>query len=380
MHCKNHRSNRESGQALLTGLFFLIFTLLFFSYFIYFSESVERFYQNHEVAKLQALKDSTQIANALNQIAINNQNIVTAIAEAQNAFTAATELGLQLSYHQPYWETHSIFQKTTRKDLFSNTLSEKTKKFLEENYSSYALASARGFFIAKSLSEKNSRILKSIPKNIAQFFSHTTNAQVHCLALSTQAKYYYPNGMTPLPPSLYNFYLAQKDCQISHPRSFDFLPVPKNLPFFTSGEGNNILSYQKIDVFMPHLSDIQYGIYYVPPKNSQPFILSLKKEVKTSTQSIKKTYNIVENYLFEIPFFNDLKKQKNSISNFYPSQNASIVRISHPNLICENGHPFLAEEDWEKIEICYLNVNYFLKAFFSPKWTSFLTFQETPFI
>lgn len=380
MKNKERKQNQESGQALITGLFFLIFTLLFFCYFIYFSETVERYYANHETAKRQALAESSRIANTLNQIAINNQNIIAAIAESQNAFTIATELGLYLSYHQPYWETRAASQRTVHKGSLANGLSLKTEQTLTQDYNGHALSSARGFFIAKSLADKNQRLLQNLPQNIAQFFKRTTNAQTHCLALATQAENYHPHAMISLPFSLYNFDLAQQNCQISHPRSVLSLPIPPNIPFFTSGESDTILSYEKIDSFQPTLSDIHYGISYVPLEQSLAFILSLKQEVRTPVRSQNKAYQWVEKYLSEIPFFKELKKENAASPQFYNTPHPSLVRISHPKIICENGRSFLTEKDWETMESCSLKANSFLSAFFLPHWTALLTFQEMPLL
>lgn len=237
----------QRGQAFVSGIIFLLFTLLFSIYFLFMAEAYFRNYSNIEKARESILRKSSQVANLINQISINNQNIIASLGIAENAFAEAAEIGLYIGFSQPYWESYGILnQKVLIKDLTSplkeHTLSFSSRSTLKILYSSLQNQSARGLFLAKSLSEKNRKIIAKLPPKIAKNFIRSSNSDVFCFALETQKKYYQKPGFHhfPILENLYHFYLEKEGCKIKQTRGL-FGVLNFTLPLLSSSEANDIL-------------------------------------------------------------------------------------------------------------------------------------------
>ena len=83
--------NKQDGQALVGGLILMMIGLFFSAYFLYVSESFFRLFSNTEQANSDIVKETSNYANILNEIAINNQNIIAAITISENSFLKAFE-------------------------------------------------------------------------------------------------------------------------------------------------------------------------------------------------------------------------------------------------------------------------------------------------
>lgn len=384
MSLKNSKEN-QSGQALVSGIVFLLFALLFSVYFLFMSESYIRNALNIEKARENTLKNSAHVANVINQISLNNQNIIAALAIAENAFVESAEIGLYVGFAQPYWETYGLKQKTstntylpaTRAHFFlkEEHLSNSSKETLEKLYSAFRNQSARGLFIAKSLSEKNKNLIAGLPPEISKNFMRSSNSDAFCFALETQKKYYQKPGFHDILilESLYHFYLEKEGCKIKQQGGiFGFLNL--SLPLQTSSESDHILSYKDFDLI---LKNSQYGIWYVVPENSQNFLSSLKFQSENSVQENKKL-TIISNFLAKIPYFQELNLNKKALLSGFSKKINS--RITHPYFICSkdskwNGD-FLTENDFQNKANCSLSKGQFIKSFFYPKWTPLISSEE----
>lgn len=350
-------NTNENGQVLVGGIVFLLISILFCAYFLYVCESFERKYSNEEKAKEEAIVQAAKIANMLDQISINNQSIIAAVITSQTAFAEAFELGIYTSYEQPYWKTYgSLTQK-------SNSL-EASSAVIKKAYQSYALTAARGFFIAKSLSEKNKNLVAKMPKKISVYFKQSSNAQVHCFALETQRDRYQKPGFVNFPvPKSYPFFLIKNECDVEHRVGKIRGKIQKGLPFLYSSESNEVLSYKKIDKlnFLGNLSfqDNQYGIWFVNPSQQEPFFKALEFKIAKTIDTEKK-YSIVDEYLSRVPFFKNINLA--SKKNLSAVLSDSKIYISHPNIACsENSN---------------CSSNDFLRAFFFPNWAALVKEQK----
>jgi Na+-transporting methylmalonyl-CoA/oxaloacetate decarboxylase gamma subunit len=350
-------NKNEKGQALVGGIVFLLISMLFCAYFIYVCESFARKYSNEEKAKEEVIVQAAKVANALDQISINNQSIIAAVVASQNAFAKAFELGIYVSYEQPYWKTYgSLTQK-------SNSL-EASNAVIKKAYQAYALTAARGFFIAKSLSEKNKNLVARMPKKISSYFKQSSNAQVHCFALETQKDRYQKPGFVNFPvPKSYPFFLIKNECGVEHRVGKIREKIQKGLPFLYSSESNEVLSYKKIDKFNfsenLNFQDNQYGIWFVNPSQQEQFFKALEFKMEKSVDTEKK-YSVFDKYLSGIPFFKNINLA--SKKNLSAVLSHSKIYISHPNIACSENQKCSSNE--------------FLHAFFFPNWAALVTEKE----
>lgn len=97
---------------------------------------------------------------------------------------------MYVGFSQPYWETYGVLNQkipgSTAIIVSEKSLSESSKKNINFLYNSFQLKTGRSLFIAKSLSEKNKIIIRSLPKKIAKYFVRASNADTFCFALETQ--------------------------------------------------------------------------------------------------------------------------------------------------------------------------------------------------
>jgi len=368
---KSQKNKNQEGQALVSGLILLIFTLFFSIYFLFISESYSRNYSNIQKARESTLRESSKIANLINQITINNQLILQSISVAEDAYAEAAEIGLYVSFNQPYWESYGILnQKNFSLNHF--LLSDKTKNSLNLIYSSLLNKSARGLFLAKSLSEKNKKIIEKIPNHISMHFIRSSNADVFCFSLESRNKYYQKPGFHNIPiyENLYHFYLEKKGCKLTQSRGlYGFFN--SQLPLIFSNESDDILSYKS---FNSILKNDFYGIWYVDPNKYKEFFNSLYFNSRSFVEENSK-FTVISKNLSKITFFQDIKlNQKEIISGFSKIINA---RITHPYFYCQPNKnqfgDFIFEEDFLNIDQCALDKNYFIKSFFYPNWISLIT-------
>ncbi|APJ04071.1 hypothetical protein [Silvanigrella aquatica] len=372
-----HKQDNESGQALVTGLIFLIFTLLCSVYFLFFAEAYFKNYSQIQKVREQGLKKASLVAHALNQISMNNQNIIASLAVAQNAFAEAAEIGLYVGFTQPYWDTYGVLnkKKTVKMKSKESYLSSVSSKNINILYTSLQNQTARGLFVAKSLHEKNKKIVALLPQELQSFFIPASNANTFCFALETQEKYYKKPGFHNifLFEHLYRFYLEKENCVIKHvPKLFGSINVSFSL--LSSSETNTILSYKNFDVM---LKKEFYGIWYVNPKNSFEF---LKSTLFYSVNSIEENpkFTVIAKFLDIIPFFKNLNLSDKTLLSGVSKKIK--FRITHPYFICTQNNnwngDFLKERDFENISQCSLSEGQFIKSFFYPKWTPLISQEE----
>ena len=344
--------NKQNGQALVSGIIFLIFTLLFSVFFLFMAESYFRNYSNIEKARQDTLKQSATVANKINQIAVNNQTIITALSFAQSAYAEAAKIGLYIGFAQPYWETYGIRNgKLPTEPLIitkEHSLSDKSTKAIKNVYKAYMLKSARGLYLAKSLSEKNKNIIAGLPPFIANKFMRSSNSDTFCYALETQSEFYRKSkNSLPLKlyNSLYNFYLEKDGCTLKHKKGILNGKIPFEITIFSSSEPDKIFSYKDFDNI---LKNVSYGIWYVEPKNAHNFLDSLYFESQNMVSENKK-FIVISNAISKIPYFSKLNINKKIYLSGFSKKIKS--RITHSNFVCSNhsnwNGDFLTESDFK---------------------------------
>lgn len=349
---------KEDGQALVGGLILSLIVLLFASYFLYASESFFRLFSNAEKANSEIVVQTSTYANILNEISINNQNILAAITVSQNAFLKAYEYGLYVGFHQPYWETYSALKKQSS---LSAGLSQDSQSSIEKVFGSYSLTTARGFFIAGALAEKNNVLLKKLPIKIRQYFIQSSNAQVNCFALAAESKYYTSPGILNLPiitKKMYHFYLQQETknhCAIEHKISTLNKFIEYSLPVLFSSEKDFILDYSQLGNSLTE----HYGILYVDYKQRINFINSVQFTTKNKVSDYENGFSIIEKFLSKTKFFSELPLGEDKKLLKSPLKNNFM--ITHPLIYPYNQAPRFRVVDDESNE-------QFLKAFFTPNW------------
>ncbi|KAB8033221.1 hypothetical protein [Fluviispira multicolorata] len=371
----------QHGQALISGLIFLVFSMLCVAFFLFISESFYRVYSNINKEREYRIKENSFVANKINQLSINNQYILSALSVAQNAFAESTEIGLYVSYFQPYWLTYGFINKNSSNDKFENigkknALSMESEKYVNNAFKTYRLKSARGLYIAISLAEKNEKIINSLPQNIKKYFMQSSNSEVFCLALASQSKNYgFPGFFNiPLLENLYNFYIDQDECQLSHYNS-SYRVVNKILPFLSDAEPNLFLDYNKMTEILK--KSTQFGVYFVSFSQAKNFLNELYID-NYSDILVNPKFTKISNYLSKIPFFSSLNLSENVFLQSVPKN--IYVRISHPYFVCSGKSSwqgdFLQEKDWKKEATCLLSRELFYKSFFTPHWAAFVTQEE----
>lgn len=375
----NFINNNQSGQALVCGLLFLLISMFCGIYFLFFSEIFIRKYSNLEKEREYVLRQAANIANEINQLSINNQTIIASLGAAENAFSEAVEISLYIGFTQPYWETYknlnNNISEITNQKFNEDVLSYSSKLDVKRIYNSLKNQSARGLFLAKSLSEKNKAIVEALPKEISKYFVRASNSDVFCFALETQKKYYQYPGFHHLPilEKLYHFYLEKKSCKIFQTQGLFGTLIPQ-MPLISSSESDDILSFSLFDNL---LKNVEYGIWFVPISNAELFLSALFFELEKEIE-VNSKFTVVYNYLSKIKYFSFLDLNKNEqLSTSYKKIRS---RITHPNFICSYKRnkfgDFLNEFDFQKIRSCSLNSGQFIKSFFYPKWTPIISSEK----
>ncbi|WP_186645139.1 hypothetical protein [Fluviispira vulneris] len=373
------KASCDSGQALVSGLIFLILAMLSTLFFLFISESFYRAFSNINKERENKLRDLSLIAHKLNHISLNNLQIITALSVAQNAFAESAETGLYISFSQPYWQTYQSLQKASVHsdgDFKKNALTQKNKEYINNIYKSFRLKSGRGLFIAKSLAEKNKVIINSLPKNIQKYFVQSSNKDVFCLSLASQGKKYISPGFINLPliENLYNFYLLRDDCQLSH-KNGAYAVVNKILPFLSGTESNLVLDYEKL---AEHLNQtVNFGLSLVSFTQAKSFLYDLYLQDSPKLKANVK-FTKVTKYFTKIKFFKSLNLENEDFFNSSPKD--ILVRITHPFFICSAKSKwqgdFLEEKDWQHLTACSLSEGNFYKSFFTPNWIALVTQEK----
>jgi hypothetical protein len=368
------KKNGESGQALVTGMFFIVFTLLFCGYFLYVSESYFHFFSNEEQASHEVVFKASAIANALNEIAINNQNILASVAAAQDAPLRALERGYQLSYSQPYWETGNPFKSLNIRNVITQIAdnyqegrsllagvkfmklepSRSNKNLINMLFKVHATTSARGFIVAKALAERNKELVKSLPQPLKKLFVQVSNAQVHCFALQAQNQHYSNPGILNLVnftipyvnAHLYAYHMEiGSGCAVYHETTNVMYQHNKI----------SLLNYKDIDTGVEGQAP-QYGIYLVPLENKSSFLKELSFSSETRVGKVDEKFVQIRTYLATIPYFKDVNLDSDEDLKRAPL--VSQFQMRHPLLECS--------QEGEKE--CSPSDNNFLKSFLRPNW------------
>lgn len=330
------RNNRESGQILIGGLFFLFLAGLSSVYFISISNIINELYSNTLKLRFEAINMAAKQANILNQISINNQLIISEVLSAHIAYITAIESGLNLTAHQPYWETYSHFKESDN----LSALSQDSSKSIEKSFSSYALISGRGLYGAKAIANQNIELIKQLPKNVQRLISQSSNAFVHCLALEIQAPDLNPSQYFKFSvPTLTPIGLTKNSCSLYEKNNSFLTKITSSLPMLTANDDDLVISFEMIDKYFNFKENFSYGVIYVKPKFASKFISILK--------------------------FNSFDKL------------GATIRISHPEFSCLNQRfadgDFILEQDWQKP--CHISINQFFRAFLKPHWAALVTHQ-----
>ncbi len=355
--------SKQCGQAFVGGVVLILISILFSSYFLYLSESFFRLFSNSEKANYDKVKEITQYANILNEISINNQNIIASITSSQNAFLKSIEYGIYVGFHQPYWETYSSLNKSQFSRL---NVSKESKEIILKFFKSYSLNSARGFFIAKALAEKNKNLLKKLPIKIRKNFIESSNHRVNCFALEVENKYYKNPGILNIPflskKIIYNFYLQRSGldkCTIEHKPGFLSKFMELSLPNFLTNEKDKVLYYKDLDKLMSHDiqflkldQDYKYGITYVDSNQKFNFIDSLNFASNLKNSGMEEKFSIINNFFSKLIFFKglNLDNKENLLKTIIQTN----FILTHK--LMNNKNKFISNED-------------FIKLFFYPNWT-----------
>jgi len=327
----------ESGQAIIGGLFFITLLLLLCWYFISVVNSVHSLYASTLKTRFHTLEVAAKYANILNQISFNNQNIISSIMSSQIAYIKSVETGLIVSHSQPYWLTYSSFQNKEKR----GALSSESSRAIENYFKFQSYKSANGFYVAKALSDKNQKLLLTLPVNIQKFFSQSSVNESHCLALKFLESELTPSHYTTfVMPQFYQHGLTKSKCSLEHKTSFTQKLLSVALPLLSLSESAHVINFSEMESYSGELNSFLYGITYVKQESAREFI----QELKWTTNGVLKT----------------------------------IIRITHPQFSCRSHtHPagdFLIEEDWNLP--CQISNNKFLKSFFTTSWSPIVTLQE----
>ncbi len=364
--------SQQSGQVLVSSLVLLFFLLMLLMFFFFVTESYLRNYSNINIARNEILKEKNEIANILNELSINNYLIVQSLSIAQKAFLQASELSLYQSFTQPYWKTHSTFEKSKEEKSFDNYLSEETKKDVRMNFMELQKKSARGLSFSKALVERNKILLNKLPKNISQYFIFSTNKSSFCISLEIIDSQLNRPGFFYFPPLefFYPFYFKQKDCKVMH----------KTKRILNFNRKINFLSYQHEDEFfildnlLLSSKNIDYGILYVPYKNSKFFLKNLLS-LAPKNVIYKNNYSVFYKYINNI--FGGYFLSKSTLNKY---SRDIYSRIIHPNLSCplnlRDNLDMLADLQNYIVSNCTLKENDFLFSFFLPHWAAVIELEK----
>jgi hypothetical protein len=369
------KENNQLGQTLVSGIIFLLLTLICVLYFLFISETYMRNQVNIQKNREELILKSSKIANILNEISVNNFNIISSLITFENAYAESFEIGSYFAFSQPYWKTYSLHKSKIGDEI--NYINTDTKNGLNKIYSSFALQSARGLLLAKSLAEKNSQLVNSLPYEMSRLFVQSSNSFVFCLALESQTDLYNKPGIHnfSLLENLYSFYLQKDSCKIFRPQK----NIIKSIAYFSFIQyhtSQDIIDYSKVSHdFNKH----SYGIWYVPVVNTQEFFNELKF-VSNKYVIANKKLTIVSDFLSKLYYFFELEILNSDFFNSFSKD--SNVRITHPNFMCnkkffnEHDIKLISDDDFLFSKDCNVNADSFLKSFFYPNWVGLISSEN----
>jgi hypothetical protein len=369
------KENNELGQTLVSGLIFLLLTLISVLYFLFISETYMRNQVNIQKNREELILKSSKIANILNEISVNNFNIISSLITFENAYAESFEIGSYFVFIQPYWKTYSLHKSNNISEI--NYITSDTKKGLNKIYSSFALQSARGLLLAKSLAEKNAQLVNSLPYEISRLFLQSSNSFSFCLALESQTHLYNKPGIHNflLLENLYSFYLQKDSCKIFRPKK----NIIKSIAYFSAIQYyafHDIIDYSKVT---HDFNKYSYGIWYVPDVNIQEFFNELKF-VSNKHVITNKKLTVISDFLSKLYYFLDVEILNSDFFNSFSKD--SNVRITHPNFMCskkffnEHDIKLISDNDFLFSKDCNVSVDNFLKSFFYPNWVGLISSEN----
>lgn len=319
-------SNKESGQALLGGLIFLIFVSICSFYFISTAQSLGRLYHESLANKFEITKNASKYANILNEISLNNQNILISVMTAQAAYIKSVENGLSISYKQPYWQTYKEL-----KDQSKSGLSEQSSNVVKSKFNVRKLDSAKGFFVARALADRNQKLIDQLPISDQNFFTRSTKDEINCISLEF------------LPSELHK--ISKNFCKLKHQSTLFQSLFKTGLSVLAPSATDLIIDFNKMDEYAGFMSNFNYGVTYVKTEFADKFM---------------------QNLMFQT-------KENQPLS--------AVARITHPFFECQThskkGGDFIIESDFKNY--CAISKEKFLKSFFNPSWSALITKQSIGF-
>lgn len=339
---------KNDGQIIISGLIFFIIGTVISLLFLCFAHILQTTYNSSQETQINSLINANNQAQVLNEIALNNQNILSALIIFANAFLQSSELGIYLSYSEPYWKVYNAqkYKDGENTELF---------KRLEEIYHSYYKKGARGLILAKGYSERNSTLLKKLSMRSSRYLKKTTLSDALCFALKIQDSFLNSPGVydIPLYENLYNFYLHDDDCILRHEK--------------------NILS----EVLNPDLELIfssDDSTFY----DMKEFLNAFDKDSLKIGLTLFKSKESLESFLESLVLFNNKKYLDKDISFLYKSFFYKILRKKTETSFLVNSwsaliHPEFNCFDFRKQNFyrdCQVSFEAALRALFLPYWTA----------
>jgi len=344
---------KESGQALVSGIVFIMIVLFFCIYFVHYTESIKRVYTNTQIAKDDLIQKSSEKSNIINEISINNRIILSQIISAQRAFIESTQMGLYMSYTQPYWDTYSQSFSFSDNSKEKHLLSSKSRQNIEESYHALSLTTARNYFIAASASARNRGLIKKLESHIQSYFIEVDHAQIHCAAFEYLKKENLLKDkiIIPVVSRLYQFNFNAEKCTLLHKVGGVYQLVNKALPFLSKHDKSEVISFEDI-AHTKYFSQYPLGLFIVPEKLRFSFLKSLKMKTQSTVQN-KNHDSIFTKFLIKIKFLNSSIPTEKDYGHVLHTYESRII------------HPFTEEP-----------THIFEESFFSPQWASVIIIKD----
>ncbi len=347
------KSQREKGQALLSGIIFFLIASCASLFFLAINEKIYSVLDEHREEHSKIMSKMTAYANTFNEISLNNQLIVNSIAEVQRAAAIATEHGLLIAFTQPYWKTLKIRPDAKKESPY---VEKETETNIKKIYETLSLLSGRHLYIARALSERNKFLIMNLPMNLKSLFKNSKPQNLFCMVLHMQRKYYSKPGFSKISLTpLYPFHLTlkkQAPCTVVHQRPSLWKVLNPKTPLVLDNTKDTLLDYESLaTTFARHLRNI--NISYVPKANEKEFYHALTLETKNTAIPKKDSFHSISNFLIKLNLLN--------LNTFLTPDHLTTHHffITHHNIYCGQ---FIAKCNISKIE--------FLRAFFEPKWSA----------
>lgn len=382
MKWKICKKNQE-GQALVTGLAFLIFCGLICLFFLSYAEKALRMQLSTTAARGVMLQEQMKVASLLNQISFNNRNILASLALSANAFTEAADLGIYLAVIKPFSEARSIGDKAT------------FDPEVQGLFNAYGNRVARGLKIAHALTLENKKIVEQIESKIHEIKGDlrvTSPEKTWCLAIES-AHQDHPIKIPVLDVLVNNFLTGgdflYKGCALTRSGKSNSSSHTLIMPFEQA-----VSSYRN--------SDADYGVTYVSPENSAAHFIHALIQKSSQRERGGSKVDLLNSGLVQVHKYSSQlldPQEKNPDSVQTPKLPfAFTTAITHPSIrslqICKKYHPkylnitgartqqrrlcgaLLTRSDFNGIKNSDFEPGEFLFAFFSPSWVPFLISQE----